>query len=210
MKNYTERYPLTDKAETLVNFMKSSRGQDADALHIFRDKLRQLTMRDIVTVIVHTTLKAHEGHDFDPALAAEVREFVRGCENDLGPEEWDQPLPAKSLDRGLVDALLNMLGVQGIIVVETKEVQGRFEPGQVVTTPKIHNAIQSGFNPAPYFYRHLRGDWGEIDEADKNLNDKGVDYGGRLVSRYETEIGPLLIITEADRSATTLLTPEEY
>ena len=60
--------------------------------------------------------------------------------------------------------------------------------------------------------KHSVGDWGNLCEEDKQLNDSAVVDGGRILSAYE--IGEnkvkIWIITEADRSYTTILLPEEY
>lgn len=59
--------------------------------------------------------------------------------------------------------------------------------------------------------RHAKGDWGDLDVEDLQANDAALKSGGRLVSSYRTESGTKFwIITEADRSATTVLLPEEY
>lgn len=59
--------------------------------------------------------------------------------------------------------------------------------------------------------RHARGDWGEVDDADWKENDFSVKNGYRILSAYATEAGTRFwVITEADRSATTVLLPEEY
>jgi hypothetical protein len=59
--------------------------------------------------------------------------------------------------------------------------------------------------------RHAIGDWGELELADVAENEYSPIHGFRLLSSYETDAGERLwIITEADRSATTLLLPEEY
>jgi hypothetical protein len=59
--------------------------------------------------------------------------------------------------------------------------------------------------------RHAKGDWGEISEEDRTLNDAAVRTGGRLSSAYVDEQGSRFwIITEADRSVTTVLLPEDY
>ena len=59
--------------------------------------------------------------------------------------------------------------------------------------------------------RHRRGDWGELSDEDKNENELSLKAGYRLLSAYEAEGLPKIwIITEADRSATTILFPEEY
>ncbi len=59
--------------------------------------------------------------------------------------------------------------------------------------------------------RHVNGDWGDLCEQDKHVNDNALKYGARLLSAYHTTTGvKFWIITEADRSATTVLLPEEY
>ena len=59
--------------------------------------------------------------------------------------------------------------------------------------------------------RHMRGDWGNVDEHDWKTNDEAVKFGGRVLSAYLTQDGvKFWIITERDRSATTILLPEEY
>ena len=57
--------------------------------------------------------------------------------------------------------------------------------------------------------RHAAGDWGDGDAGDRRLNTQALYSGGRLLSVYETAAGTLWIITEADRSATTLLRPDD-
>jgi hypothetical protein len=59
--------------------------------------------------------------------------------------------------------------------------------------------------------RHLSADWGHLDEHDWKMNDDALESGGRILSQYFTENGTKFwIITECDRSATTILLPEEY
>ena len=59
--------------------------------------------------------------------------------------------------------------------------------------------------------RHAVGDWGELGEFDWTQNDDAVEHGGRLLSSYRTHSGiAFWIITECDRSVTTILLPEEY
>lgn len=58
--------------------------------------------------------------------------------------------------------------------------------------------------------RHANQDWGDLCSEDKKANDDAVRHGGRVLSSYELRGDKLWIITEADRSVTTLLTPEEY
>ena len=87
-----------------------------------------------------------------------------------------------------------------------------FPLGQVVATPGALQALENaGQEPEEFFNRHDRGDWGEVSEADKQENDFSVTHGFRILSAYTTSAGEhLWIITEADRSATTILLPSEY
>jgi hypothetical protein len=69
----------------------------------------------------------------------------------------------------------------------------------------------AGQAPAEFLERHIRGDWGEVSKGDARLNDAAVRDGERILSAYTTKDGERLwIITEADRSSTCLLLPEEY
>ena len=91
--------------------------------------------------------------------------------------------------------------------------QARFSPGQVVITAGVDELVrQSRLNPAPYLRRHLDGDWGDLCDDDRQLNDAALKSGeDRLFSSYLVEPGlKLWIITEWDRSVTTLLLPSEY
>jgi hypothetical protein len=59
--------------------------------------------------------------------------------------------------------------------------------------------------------RHCRGDWGNLTDEDKQENEISLKAGYRLLSTYESEGLPKIwIITEADRSVTTILFPDEY
>lgn len=58
--------------------------------------------------------------------------------------------------------------------------------------------------------RHASGDWGELSEEDQHENEISIKHGYRVLSNYPIGDRKLWIITEADRSATTLLLPEEY
>ncbi len=80
-------------------------------------------------------------------------------------------------------------------------------PGQVVAT---QGALKLGVDLQAYLLRHLSGDWGDLDQHDMYENDQSADLGYRVFSVYDTDKGKLWIITEADRSATTILRPSEY
>lgn len=86
----------------------------------------------------------------------------------------------------------------------------RFELGNIYTTPGADELINEGLLADLYLDRHWRGDWGDIDEEDRQSNEQAIAHGERLLSCFDTPVGRLLIITEADRSTTTVLTPDEY
>lgn len=87
-----------------------------------------------------------------------------------------------------------------------------FQFGRVVSTLGVHNLIVSGeLNPSPFLWRHLQGDWGDLSENDLRCNDAAVKTGDRIFSAYQVNNDlKLWIITESDRSVTTLLLPSEY
>ena len=88
----------------------------------------------------------------------------------------------------------------------------RFHPGELVMTAGVNELIQQGvFDATAYLQRHLNGDWGDLDDEDRQANDAALIHGTRLLSSYR--VAPtvtLWIITEWDRSVTTLLLPSEY
>lgn len=102
----------------------------------------------------------------------------------------------------------------------------KFSSGWIVATPGVLDLFG---DPLPEsilhcLRRHLSGDWGDIDAEDKKLNDRGVKEGGRVLSSYNfpqgtpscsgakgiLEVRKVWIITECDRSVTTILLPSEY
>lgn len=90
--------------------------------------------------------------------------------------------------------------------------QPRFRAGQLVMTAGVNDLVQRGaLDPVPYLRRHLDGDWGNLDDCDRRSNDAALKSGDRLFSSYQvTPTLKLWIITEWDRSVTTLLLPSEY
>ena len=84
--------------------------------------------------------------------------------------------------------------------------------GQVVATPGALEALeQAGDSPAAFLKRHVTSDWGEVDEHNHQENDLSAQHGFSLLSAYAPSNGTKIwIITEADRSVTTLLLPSEY
>lgn len=89
-----------------------------------------------------------------------------------------------------------------------------FNPGQIVMTAAVSNLVETGqLNPTPALKRHLAGDWGELCDEDRASNQRALTHGDRLFSSYDIDAGDesrLWIITEADRSSTTLLLPNDY
>jgi hypothetical protein len=93
--------------------------------------------------------------------------------------------------------------------------EGLFPLGTVVATPgAIERMERYGMDAAELLARHLSGDWGDIHPDDRGLNEEALRCGARLLSVYgEDKTGEdsrIWIITEAERSATTILRPEDY
>ncbi len=88
----------------------------------------------------------------------------------------------------------------------------RFSPGMVAATPAALEACGAAeVSPSGLVSRHLAGDWGDVSPEDAEENEMAVREGYRVLSSYPLASGARVwIITEADRSATTLLLPEEY
>jgi hypothetical protein len=87
-----------------------------------------------------------------------------------------------------------------------------FPLGQLVATPGALKTLEeAGQDPLELISRHVVGDWGSVPEEDKQENELSVEMGFRILSAYELATGEKVwIITEADRSATTILRPDEY
>ena len=81
-----------------------------------------------------------------------------------------------------------------------------------MATPGALAALnRAGQDPAEFLTRHVTGDWGDLSDEDKEENELSVEQGFRILSAYTLEDDSRIwIITERDRSATTLLTPSEY
>jgi hypothetical protein len=83
--------------------------------------------------------------------------------------------------------------------------------GKVVATPGALNLLRkSGGHPFDYLARHATGDWGALCAFDRRQNEIALRDGYRIFSSYEVPAGRVWIITEADRSVTTIFLPEEY
>lgn len=86
----------------------------------------------------------------------------------------------------------------------------RLEVGQIVATPAAMEMLKNlKVSPHELINRHARCDWGDLSEDDKIANDEALKTGGRILSSYN--VGQTVwVITEADRSVTTILLPEDY
>ena len=94
----------------------------------------------------------------------------------------------------------------------------RFDLGPVVATPGALEALQRNrMTGLELLARHCRGDWGDLDEDDKQANNAALQTGARLLSAYRLPDGTKIwLITDAEisddhaRQATTFLLPDEY
>ena len=87
-----------------------------------------------------------------------------------------------------------------------------FSLGEIVATPAALQALADAGQTISFFLaKHVQNDWGEVCAEDKQLNDEAVINGDRILSAYRTlKNERIWIITEADRSLTTILLPHQY
>jgi len=95
-----------------------------------------------------------------------------------------------------------------------------FNTGQIVATRGVYDLACQNHDFAQFIQkslnRHVKGDWGDVDAEDKQANDQALKQDTRLLSSYNDDrfpkngVATIWIITEADRSATTILFPDEY
>jgi hypothetical protein len=93
----------------------------------------------------------------------------------------------------------------------------KFSLGQVLATPgALQTLEESGQSPDFFIQKHQHGDWGEVEDEDKQANDRALVDGSRILSAYRTLKGERIwVITEAidddgHRAVSTLLLPSEY
>lgn len=85
-----------------------------------------------------------------------------------------------------------------------------FKMGRIVSTPTALEQL-SPKDILHAIQRHQGGDWGDVRDEDRQANDRALENGSRLLSIYHSAGGvKFWIITEADRSASTILLPEDY
>ena len=83
--------------------------------------------------------------------------------------------------------------------------------GRVVATPGALELLsEAGEDAFGYLARHATGDWGDLCAFDRRQNEVALRDGHRVFSAYDVPAGRVWVITEADRSVTTVLLPEEY
>ena len=87
-----------------------------------------------------------------------------------------------------------------------------FSLGQLVAAPGALQALtEAGQPPIDFLARHVHGDWGDVCQDDAAANDLAIAEGARIFSVYHTSAGTKIwIITEADRSSTYIVLPDEY
>lgn len=90
--------------------------------------------------------------------------------------------------------------------------KARFSLGKIYATPGALAALEEAEETVPQLlHRHVIGDWGDLVEEDKLENEFGLQHRLRIFSAYKLSTDTKLwVITEADRSVTTLLLPSEY
>lgn len=87
----------------------------------------------------------------------------------------------------------------------------RATPGAIEAMRDVSPTHNSALPAAMLLRRHISGDWGDVDARDAQANEEALQTGARVLSAYKLRSGvKVWIITEADRSATTIMLPEDY
>lgn len=90
----------------------------------------------------------------------------------------------------------------------------KFKLGKLVWSRAVNDLIADDINFASFVLksqkRYAKGDWGECCEDDKAANDQALKDGSRIFATYKNDKWKIYIITEADRSYTTIMFPEDY
>ena len=104
------------------------------------------------------------------------------------------------------------LSQRGWDVIVVEPATALFELGQIVGTPGALQELQEAEqNPLELIFRHVTGDWGNLCEEDREENEFSLARGLRILSAYELDTGKKIwVITEHDRSVTTILRPIDY
>ena len=90
----------------------------------------------------------------------------------------------------------------------------RFQTGRLIATPAaLATLLEHNITPLSLVTRHVSGDFGHISHDDRQANEHAIEHGGRILSSYQLETVSTLcvwVITEADRSSTCVLMPDDY
>lgn len=163
---------------------------------------------DVYTYIACELLACADGLWGHKSIPEEMGPFYYGCPLhflDLAPDgnnpEWREKLRQTHRQRTTSHSV-------------QEHDSALFPTGKLVMTRAVHELIYRGLiNPYLFLQRHIAGDWGELCEEDKATNLQALHGQGQLFSSYDIPIEKsprLWIITEADRSVTTLLLPSDY
>jgi hypothetical protein len=86
-----------------------------------------------------------------------------------------------------------------------------FTLGRIVATPAARETLgELNYSSLDLLRRHMSGDWTEMDSEDQQANRAAIAHGDRVFSAFTIQDIKFWVITEADRSATTILLPSEY
>lgn len=89
-----------------------------------------------------------------------------------------------------------------------------FDVGNILKTIGINEAMKEDnkfkYEVISFFTRYMAQDWGDLCDSDKEENEKALLNGNRILACYHSKKGKVYIITEADRSATTIMFASEY
>lgn len=127
--------------------------------------------------------------------------YLDGLDDESATDDAADPAPTLGVEGGITPEPPVM-----ILAVD----RAKFPLGRLVCTPGAGDAVPSA-EMAAALDRHLAGDWGDVSPEDRAENDLSLREGARLLSAYRTEAGVTFwVVTEADRSVTTVLLPAEY
>lgn len=114
----------------------------------------------------------------------------------------------------LIDSLIEKIARYEGAMSAISDYYTGFTLGKIVWTAGVFKKMQEDSDFRHFvtksMQRYMMGDWGEMDPEDKELNDSSLSGGGRIFAAYENAAYRIWIITEWDRSVTTILFPEEY
>jgi hypothetical protein len=108
-------------------------------------------------------------------------------------------------------AILHRKEAIGMANEDKRNRSGLFELGDTVITPAARSmAARLNLDPSVLIARHAEGDWGDLCDSDKVVNEQAVESGDSILSAYVVDGVKIYIVTEGNRSVTTVLLPEEY